>query len=113
MFMQRAPLSAASHDDAVPRSPWAACPEPCALQGELAIKNTELAAATKEAEKLLKEISENTAIAEKEKQKVKSGRKNKLAGACLPSLLEFCSRYLAPSASGYCCSCYSWQFDMS
>ncbi len=40
------------------------------LQGELAIKNTELAAATKEAEKLLKEISENTAIAEKEKQKV-------------------------------------------
>ena len=40
------------------------------LQGELAIKNTDLAAATKEAEKLLKEISENTAIAEKEKQKV-------------------------------------------
>ena len=39
-------------------------------QGELAIKNTDLAAATKEAEKLLKEISENTAIAEKEKQKV-------------------------------------------
>lgn len=41
-----------------------------AVQGELAIKNTDLAAATKEAEKLLKEISENTAIAEKEKQKV-------------------------------------------
>lgn len=40
------------------------------MKGELAIKNTDLAAATKEAEKLLKEISENTAIAEKEKQKV-------------------------------------------
>jgi hypothetical protein len=39
-------------------------------QGELAIKNGELAVAAREAEKLLKEISENTAIAEKEKQKV-------------------------------------------
>ena len=54
------------------------------LQGELAIKNTELAAATKEAEKLLKEISENTAIAEKEKQKVCYS----LAFSCLcPSVL--------------------------
>ena len=40
------------------------------MQGELAIKNVQLAAATKEAEKLLKEISENTAVAEKEKNKV-------------------------------------------
>ncbi len=40
------------------------------LQGELAIKNVQLASATKEAEKLLKEISENTAVAEKEKNKV-------------------------------------------
>lgn len=39
-------------------------------QGELAIKNGELAVAAREAEKLLKEISENTAIAEKEKHKV-------------------------------------------
>lgn len=36
----------------------------------MAIKNTELAAAAKEAEKLLKQISESTAIAEKEKAKV-------------------------------------------
>ncbi len=35
------------------------------------MKNGELAVATREAEKLLKEISESTAIAEKEKQKVK------------------------------------------
>ena len=40
------------------------------MQGELAIKNQELAVAAKEAEKLLHEISESTAIAEKEKQKV-------------------------------------------
>ncbi|KAK9865923.1 hypothetical protein WJX84_001850 [Apatococcus fuscideae] len=40
------------------------------MKGELAIKNVQLAAATKEAEKLLKEISENTAVAEKEKNKV-------------------------------------------
>lgn len=39
-------------------------------QGELAVKNQELAAAAKEAEKLLHEISESTALAEKEKQKV-------------------------------------------
>lgn len=45
------------------------------MKGELAIKNTDLAAATKEAEKLLKEISENTAIAEKEKQKVMAASK--------------------------------------
>ena len=40
------------------------------MQGELAIKNKELAEAAKEAEKLLKEISSNTTLAEKEKQKV-------------------------------------------
>ena len=34
------------------------------------MKNQELAAATKEAEKLLREISESTAVAEKEKHKV-------------------------------------------
>lgn len=39
-------------------------------QGELAIKNVELAAASQEAEKLLKDISESTAVAEKEKAKV-------------------------------------------
>lgn len=39
-------------------------------QGELAIKNVELAAASQEAEKLLKDISESTALAEKEKAKV-------------------------------------------
>lgn len=40
------------------------------MQGELAIKNQELAVATREAEKLLGEISESTALAEKEKHKV-------------------------------------------
>lgn len=40
------------------------------LQGELALKNQELAVATREAEKLLGEISESTAMAEKEKHKV-------------------------------------------
>lgn len=39
-------------------------------QGELAIKNVELGAATREAEVLLREISENTMIAEKEKTRV-------------------------------------------
>lgn len=39
-------------------------------QGALAVKNVELAAASQEAEKLLKEISESTAVAEKEKMKV-------------------------------------------
>jgi dynein heavy chain, axonemal len=40
------------------------------MKAELAIKNQELAVAAKEAEALLKSISESTAIAEKEKQKV-------------------------------------------
>lgn len=40
------------------------------MKGELAIKNQELAVASKEAEQLLKSISESTAIAEKEKAKV-------------------------------------------
>ena len=40
------------------------------MQGELAVKNVELATASQEAEKLLKDISENTAIAEVEKGKV-------------------------------------------
>ncbi|PSC73956.1 flagellar outer dynein arm heavy chain gamma [Micractinium conductrix] len=40
------------------------------MKGELAIKNQELAVATREAEKLLGEISESTAVAEKEKHKV-------------------------------------------
>ena len=40
------------------------------MQGELALKNVELATASREAEKLLKDISENTAIAEVEKGKV-------------------------------------------
>ncbi len=40
------------------------------MQGELATKNVELAAAAREAEKLLKDISENTTIAEVEKGKV-------------------------------------------
>ena len=39
-------------------------------QGELAVKNVELAAASQEAEKLLREISDSTALAEKEKAKV-------------------------------------------
>jgi dynein heavy chain len=39
-------------------------------QSELALKNVELAAASQEAEKLLREISESTTIAEKEKAKV-------------------------------------------
>ncbi len=39
-------------------------------QGELAIKNVELVAASQEAEKLLKDISESTTVAEKEKAKV-------------------------------------------
>lgn len=39
-------------------------------QGELAVKNVELAAASQEAEKLLRDISDSTAIAEKEKAKV-------------------------------------------
>eukprot|EP00798_Chlamydomonas_sp_ICE-L_P031303 gene31303-6451_t len=40
------------------------------MKGELAVKNQELAVAAKEAEVLLKQISESTTIAEKEKQKV-------------------------------------------
>ncbi|CAL8466541.1 g6077 [Coccomyxa elongata] len=40
------------------------------MKDELAIKNVELAAASQEAEKLLKDISESTAVAEKEKAKV-------------------------------------------
>uniref|UniRef100_A0A061RL16 Flagellar outer dynein arm heavy chain gamma n=1 Tax=Tetraselmis sp. GSL018 TaxID=582737 RepID=A0A061RL16_9CHLO len=40
------------------------------MKAELAVKNQELAVAAKEAEALLKSISENTAIAEKEKAKV-------------------------------------------
>ena len=40
------------------------------MQGELAVKNVELATASQEAEKLLKDISKNTAIAEVEKGKV-------------------------------------------
>ena len=40
------------------------------LQGELAIKNAELATASQDAEKLLHDISESTAIAEVEKGKV-------------------------------------------
>lgn len=39
------------------------------MKAELAIKNQELAAATKEAEALLKSISESTAIAEKGEEK--------------------------------------------
>ena len=40
------------------------------MQGELAVKNVELAIASQEAEKLLKDISANTALAEVEKGKV-------------------------------------------
>jgi len=43
---------------------------PFELQGELAEKDKELVAATVEIEKLLQKISENTAVAEKEKAKV-------------------------------------------
>jgi dynein heavy chain len=41
------------------------------MKAELAVKNQELAVAAKEAEALLKQISESTTIAEKEKQKVR------------------------------------------
>jgi hypothetical protein len=40
------------------------------MKAELAVKNQDLAVSAKEAEALLKQISESTAIAEKEKQKV-------------------------------------------
>lgn len=40
------------------------------MKAELAIKTQDLAVAAKEAEALLKQISESTTIAEKEKQKV-------------------------------------------
>jgi hypothetical protein len=40
------------------------------MKAQLAVKNVELAAAAREAEVLLKSISESTAVAEKEKQKV-------------------------------------------
>jgi hypothetical protein len=40
------------------------------MKAELAVKNQDLAVSAKEAEGLLKQISESTAIAEKEKQKV-------------------------------------------
>ncbi len=40
------------------------------MKAELAVKNQDLAISAKEAEALLKQISESTAIAEKEKQKV-------------------------------------------
>lgn len=42
----------------------------CASQGELAIKNVELQAASKEAEVLLSKITASTTVAEKEKAKV-------------------------------------------
>ena len=40
------------------------------LQGELAIKNADLAVAARSVEEMLKEISQSTAAAEKEKSKV-------------------------------------------
>jgi dynein heavy chain, axonemal len=43
---------------------------PFFFQGLLATKNIELVAAAKAVEKLLRDMSENTAIAEKEKSKV-------------------------------------------
>lgn len=46
------------------------------MKAELAVKNQELAVAAKEAEALLKQISESTTIAEKEKQKVKGAACN-------------------------------------
>lgn len=46
------------------------------MKVELGIKNQELAVAQKEAEVLLKSISENTTIAEKEKAKVRAGRRH-------------------------------------
>jgi len=64
------------------------------MKGELAIKNTDLAAATKEAEKLLKEISENTAIAEKEKQKVRSHHAGLSSADALPLCKTLVYRYL-------------------
>lgn len=49
------------------------------------MKNQELAAATKEAEKLLRDISESTAVAEKEKHKVAvivEAVSKKVGGSC-------------------------------
>ncbi len=42
----------------------------CCAQGELAIKNADLAVAARSVEEMLKEISQSTAAAEKEKNKV-------------------------------------------
>lgn len=64
------------------------------MKGELAIKNTDLAAATKEAEKLLKEISENTAIAEKEKQKVRFHHAGLISADVLPLCKSLVYRFL-------------------
>lgn len=63
-----------------------------ALQAELAVKNQELAAATREAEKLLREISESTATAEKEKHKV-------------AVIVEAVSKQVG---GGRCCWCARW-----
>lgn len=57
-------------EPARPYAPTSLSHHPPNPQAELAVKNQELAAATKEAEKLLREISESTAVAEKEKHKV-------------------------------------------
>ena len=60
-----------------------------ALQGELAIKNVELASAAKEAEVLLAKITASTTIAEKEKAKVAvivSAVTSKAQVTCLPVL---------------------------
>ena len=76
------------------------------MKGELAIKNTDLAAATKEAEKLLKEISENTAIAEKEKQKVlaitgAAHISSLIAGSCA-SMQQCCQQCMCGICPVYC-----------
>jgi dynein heavy chain len=70
------------------------------MKGELAIKNTDLAAATKEAEKLLKEISENTAIAEKEKQKVRSHHAGLPCADALPLCKSHVYRFFPSICTG-------------
>lgn len=64
-FLVRLPIQ--SRSSPIPPTPPTS---PSPLQGDLAVKNQELAVATHEAEKLLREISDSTAVAEKEKQKV-------------------------------------------
>lgn len=82
------------------------------LQGELAIKNSDLAVAARSAEAMLHEISASTAVAEKEKSKVAvivSDVSNTAAARArarckrMPNMLAaLCLRQISTSAAHTC-----------